>query len=106
MKKALLILIFLSLILPIATFGITIPNPIVHDTFEELIIAIINFLFTVALVIAPLMIIVGAFHFLTAAGDPKGVETGKKIIIYTLIGFVVILLARGIVEMIRGILLR
>lgn len=111
MKKVLLVLIFLAvfsgLIIPNFILGqevIVIQPPIEHRTFTDLIGAIINFIFGIALVVAPLMIIIGAFYFLASGGDPKNIETGKKIIIYTLIGFVIILLANGLVDLLRNIL--
>ena len=100
-------LIFLGLALPflvLATTTITIENPIQADTFEELVDGIIGFIFLVALGLAPLMIIIGAFYILTAGADPKRVETGKNIILYTLIGFTIILLGRALVFVIQQIL--
>ena len=73
--------------------------PIKHETFEDLIAAIIKFIFNVALIVAPIIIIIGAFYFVAAAGDPSKIETGKKIIFYTLIGFIIILLSRGLVKL-------
>ncbi len=103
MKKVLAILILIGLVLPIASLAgiIRIENPLEADTFAELIGNIIDFIFTIALFIAPLMIMIGAFYFLTAVEDVQKVETGKKIILYTIIGFVIIMLSRGLVELLR-----
>jgi len=106
MKKVLVILILMSLILPASASGLKIENPIRADTFYELITSIINFLFTISLFIAPIMIIVGGFYFLMAADNVQNIETGKKIILYTIIGFVVIMLARGLVRMLEQAFLR
>jgi len=104
MKKIILVTIVLSLIIPLVGLTqIVLQNPLAHDTFEELITALIRVIFNIALILAPLMIIVGAFYFLTAGGDSKNIETGKKIIFYTLIGFVIILLSRGIIELLRQV---
>ncbi len=107
MKKILLILILFNLISPIlvsATTTIEIKNPINATSFEALVNNLINFVFYIALALTPLMIIFGAFFLLTAGEDPKRVETGRRIIIYTLIGFTIILLAKGLVALIRGIM--
>jgi hypothetical protein len=101
MKKILLILIFLSLISPFVATGITIENPIRTDTFQDLIASIINILFTIALILAPLMIIIGAFLFLVPGEKLENVETGKKIILYTIIGLIIIILANGIIALLR-----
>jgi len=79
-------------------------SPLVHKTFGELIDAIVNFIFTIALVLAPLMAIVGAFYIMSAGGDPKKVGAGKSIIIYTLIGFAIILFAKGLISMIESVI--
>jgi len=79
-------------------------SPIEHETFGDLIDAIIKFVFNIALVLAPLFIIIGGFYFVAAAGDPSKIETGKKIIFYTLIGFLIILLSRGLVVIIKDLI--
>jgi len=84
--------------------GICIENPIKACSFEDLTNSVINFIFYIALAMAPLMIIIGAFYLLTAGADPKRVETGKNIILYTLIGFTLVLLAKGLVAIIKQIL--
>ena len=78
--------------------------PIEHENFGDLIDAIIKFIFNIALVLAPLLIVIGGFYFVAAAGDPSKIETGKRIIFYTLIGFLIILISRGLVEVIKGLI--
>lgn len=98
MKKELTILIFLGLVLPLLVLAqITITNPLKVGSFPEFIDKIITFLFWIALAIFPLMIIIAGLFFVTAAGDPKRVETAKNIILYTVIGFIVILLTKGFI---------
>lgn len=79
-------------------------SPIEHKNFGDLIDAIIKFIFNIALALAPLLIVIGGFYFVTAAGDPSKIETGKRIILYTLIGFLIILISRGLVEVIKGLI--
>ena len=102
MKKILLISLLLSL--PIVVSAVEFQNPLEYETLGELIDAIIKFIFYIAVVVAPLMIIVGAFYILTAGVDPKRVGTGKNIILYTLIGLAFILLARGLIAMIEQVI--
>ncbi len=78
--------------------------PTTHENLGDLIEALIQFLFWIALAVAPLLILVGAFYFMTAAGNTTKIETGKKIILYTCIGLFVILFARGIIAVIRMVL--
>jgi len=83
---------------------IEIENPLDADTFEQLIGNLINFIFTIAIALAPIMILIAAFYFLTAGGDPKRVETGKNIILYTVIGLLIVMFARGLVAIIQEVL--
>jgi len=103
MKKIFIALIGLSLILPIVvlagTGSVAIDNPLSYNTLKELGNHIINFIFQISLAVAPLMIIIGGFYLVTASGDPEKIKTGKKIILYTLIGFLIILSAKGIVNL-------
>lgn len=82
--------------------GIKIENPLGEGTtFSMLIYRIVDFIFNIALVFAPLMIVVAGFYFVTAAGEPARIQTAKNIIIWTLVGFIVILLSKGLIAMLR-----
>jgi len=78
-------------------------NPLRANNFEEFLEDIINFLFWVSIALAPIFFLIAAFYFLTAGGDPRQIETGKKIIIYTIIGIVIVIISRGLVEFIQGV---
>jgi len=106
MRKIAAAITLAFLVLPIfaAAAGISIENPIQADTFEELLDNLINFIFNLSLVILPLMILIGAFYFITAGGNASQVETGKRLILYAIIGFIIILCAKGLVRLVREIL--
>ena len=53
------------------------------------------------MVLAPLLIVIGGFYFVTASGDPAKIETGKNIIKYTLIALLIIFLAGPLVSLIK-----
>jgi len=76
---------------------VCIENPLEADTFAELIDAIINIIFYLAIAIAPIMFIVAGFHFITAVGDPEKIKTAKRIILWTLIGLLVVISAKGLI---------
>lgn len=65
---------------------------------------ITDFLLLVVAPIAGLMILWAAFQILTAAGDPTKFATGKRTIVYALIGLGVVILSKGIVAIITGLL--
>ena len=106
MKNNLLIPIFLSLLLPIGTLAqaIRIENPLEAESFEEIIDNIIDFIFTIAIVVTPLMVIWAAFLFVTSAGNIDQVNQAKRIIIYTLTGLAIVLLAKGFVAIMKQLL--
>lgn len=79
-------------------------NPLNAPDFDTIVNNLIDFIFKISIILVPLMIIVGAFLIMTAAGDPKKVGTGKNMIIYTLVGFTIVLLAKGILNVIKQLL--
>lgn len=75
---------------------ISIENPLTATSVEALVGSIINFLVIVALALSSLMIVIAGYHFVTAGGDPKKIDTAKKIILYTLIGLGIIMFAKAV----------
>jgi len=55
-------------------------------------------------VVAVLMIIIGAYYLVLSGGDPQRAATGKKVIVYALVGVAIITLALGIWKLIKMIL--
>ncbi len=105
-KKTFILLILSCLLLPLMVFGgsgegITLKNILKFDTFEELVDSIIALLFYVGIILAPVFILLGAFYFLTSGGNPNKVQTGQRIILYTVIGLAVIMLSRALMSLIE-----
>jgi len=69
-------------------------------TLPELALQILQFLLTLAGVIGVVMIIVGGYWYLTSAGNDEQAEKGKKALIQSIIGLIVIVLAYAIVTLI------
>ena len=78
--------------------------PLDTTTIEGVIAGMVNFLFTIGVVLAPLLIIIGGFLFVTAGGNLEQINRGKKIILWTIIGFLIILLAQGIIQVVEDLL--
>lgn len=70
-------------------------------TLEEIIERLVDLIFTVSIVLVPLMIVLAAFSLVTSAGNPEKIVQAKKIITWSLIGFLIILLSKGIIAMIK-----
>jgi len=83
--------------------AIEIENPLKHESFEELLNAIIDFIFYLAIVIAPIMITVAGFYFITAAGEVEKIERAKKIILWVMIGLLVVFCAKGLVSLFQRV---
>ena len=107
-RAILLIILFLFLFLSFEIRAITFKNPFEKDfqnlTFEKLIENIVNFIFWVAMAIVPIVIIIAAYYLLTSGGDPEKVRTAKRIIFWTFIGLIIVLLGKGIISIIWQIL--
>ncbi len=78
-------------------------NPLASQNFQELLDRIINGLFWIGLALAPMFVLIAAFYLLTAAGNPAQIERGKRIIVYTLVGILVIIMAKGMVAFLFNI---
>jgi hypothetical protein len=102
----LLIVVLLgSLFVPLISKGVEvrIRNPLKAESLTGLLDAIINFIFYLALAIAPIMIIVAGFYFITAAGDPEKIMTAKKLVLWVLIGLLIVFCAKGLIALFKEI---
>jgi len=85
---------------------LTLPSPLKEKTVEGLIGSIAKYMLQIAVPLATVMIIYGAFQILVAGGSPENIEKGKKTILYAVIGLGIVLLAwiatAAIEEIIRG----
>ncbi len=94
------------LVIPLAhAEDIYLPNPLGGDSsIVGLISRIFNGLVYIAAAIAPIFIIWGAFQMLTSGGQAEKFNSGKKAILYAVIGFLIVLMASGIVKIIQAAL--
>ena len=77
-------------------------NPLAADTLEEALNAFINFLFWLAMAVAPILIVYAGFLLLTAAGDPAKISKARQVITWTLVAVAIILFAKGLPALIKG----
>ena len=61
-----------------------------------------NWIFAIGLLIAVLMVIIGAGAFLTGGGEAK-MAAGKKILLWAVVGFALTLLAKGVFTVLRSV---
>ena len=79
-------------------------NPISSKTLPQLLENILNILFGLSIVILPIIIIYGGILLLTSGGDPTKISQSRTILLWAVIAFAIILLARGLPPVLRGLL--
>lgn len=79
-------------------------DPLKGKTFATLVGDVIDGVITIATPILVIMVLVGGFQIMTAGGKSEQVESGRKTITYAVVGFAIILLAKGAVEIVKSIL--
>jgi hypothetical protein len=60
--------------------------------------------FLIAIVIVPLMIIIGAFHYISSGGSPEKIKIAKNIMMYSIVGLLIVLFAKGIISVLEYLL--
>lgn len=83
--------------------GVGISNPIDADSFQELVDMVVDWILDIAMVLAPLILVYGGFTYITAAGDTSKVTQAKKIILYAAIGFLLALLAKSLIGILKDL---
>ena len=78
-------------------------NPLRADTLWEAIDAVITFLVLASFAIAPILIIYSVFLIIFSAGDATKIKKGKDIIFWTVIAVAIILFAKGLPIIVKGI---
>lgn len=71
-------------------------------TLSEIARNVLNFLLSIVGILGIIMLVIGGIMYLTAAGDEDRIETGKKIVTYSIIGIVVALASLVIVSQIAA----
>ena len=72
----------------------------------QIITTIGNWIFGIFMAISVIFILWGAFEFVTGGGDPEKVSSAKKRLLYAAIGIALALLANGVDDILRNILIR
>lgn len=86
---------------------INLPNPLSCSTNPQIVCVaqrIISGLLVIATPIVVIMVLIGAFQILTAGGNPERVGSGRKTILYAVVGYVIVLVAQGLAFIIREVL--
>jgi len=65
-----------------------------------IITTVINYAFGFLLAVAVLMLILAAYLFVTAGGDPEKVGKANKMLMYALIGIAIAVVVRGLIALV------
>ncbi len=96
-KYGAMVLSFAAPLLASAQFNLP-RNPTLENLtgFQDFICTIVvNWLFTFLILLVIVFVIVAAYRYLTAAGDPEKVKSASNTLIYAAIAVIVALLARS-----------
>lgn len=107
-KKIFILAVILSLNLPIfgAAQDITMDEiePLPKIPVKTVLERVENTLFGIFLIMAAIFLVITGYFYISAQGDPTKYDKAKKSLIYAIIGIIVAIAARGIVEFIKTML--
>jgi len=87
--------------------ALSLPNPLTSCNGGTIMTCVVtpitNFLLMLATPICAIMVLWGGFEMMTSGGDPEKFSTGRSTVLYAAVGFVVVLLANGVAQIINTI---
>lgn len=86
---------------PIPGSGLHIENPLSCSDATECVQNLLNGLIYLAAPVVAVMILIGGFQIMAAAGNEERLKSGKNTILYAVLGYAVILLASGVAAVIQ-----
>ena len=89
---------------PLDSDSIQIQNPLKVGSIEGLINSMGNYLVGISAAVLTVMVLWGAFQFMTSGGNEERVSKGKKTIYWAILGFIVLLVASGLASVVADIL--
>lgn len=85
------------------TTTVRIDNPLETDDFTTLITNFLQWLLGIAGGVALLMLIYGGIIYITSTGDQQKMESGKRIVTWTIFGLIIILVSFSILQEVEKI---
>lgn len=71
--------------------------------FLNMMIIVLNFIFVALMILVIIMVLMGAFKLMTAAGAPDKVTAGRNMIMYAAIGLIVALVAKAVPSIVSAV---
>lgn len=82
---------------------IELPNPLTADTFQELLDRILSVLIIVATPVFIILIMIAGLMYVVGGANPQRRQTAFNMIKYGVIGYVIILTARLLLNIVQGL---
>ncbi len=82
---------------------INIPNPLGTDSFYDLLDSITTAVIYLSAPIAIGAIVYSGYLYISSGGEEKELEKAKKVITWTIVGFIIILSAKGLILAIKSL---
>jgi hypothetical protein len=83
---------------------IELKNPLKAQSIEGVLENLSSWLIKLGAPVAALMIIIGGIQILFSGGDPAKFKKGQSTIVYTAIGYGIIILGSGVINIIKALL--
>jgi len=102
-----LITSFFAILLPSLTSvaaDVRLTNPLTSDSLEGVISNLMDWLVKLGAPLAALMIVIGGIQMLFSSGNPEKFKKGQQTILYTAIGYGIIIIGSGIINIIKVLL--
>lgn len=80
------------------------PNPLRAKDLRELADALLRWIWWLSIPIAVIMILYAGLAMMTAQGDPKKFQHGRKVLLWAVVGLAVVFIGRGFIDLIKSIL--
>lgn len=84
------------------------PEPTVTDPdqFIVLLESVLGYIWAILAILVVIMLLFAGFKFLTAQGDETKVKEAKQMVMWSLVGIVVMVLAAGVMQLIQNFIQR
>lgn len=82
---------------------VRIDNPIAADDFKDIVVRIANWAVAIAAPVVSLVVIWAGYLYLTGGGKPEQIKKATQALTWAVIGFIVVLIARGAAELIKNV---
>jgi len=104
-KIVLLTVLAFSLLLISISSAIDIENPLSKTSdIYTLVMKILDFLIILAIPLSAILIVYSGLLYITSAGNAEKIKTAQKTLIWALIGFAIVLIAKGVPAIIQEFL--